>query len=778
MLAVRIACLHRLNSDTTDSMPAARLQRSPAQNNNSATRGRLLFDTPMNRPWRIPSLLLGATSIAVLAVSFTSAAQEIDNRPVYYVMLKSLEDGFEAYNSALAADLKVLESNLNRQYQSDRLVVAKELEPLQKDRTQREAAFNSERETLNERIADVNEEMALRDGRISEERRIQLLHAPRYANDPRVKTLKERIATRLAEIDAIRASYLTQLTATQKARAALARQIDEYMGAGDPLALEIRSLDQDWQRFAEKERRKLKRLADDYAVEHAAFEEWLERERAVLESESAAVANALERDREQRAIHGETETALRRLIDEYNALVEVHDKASSDDPHRDQRALKFADLEERIAELRTTLAQARDAVLNLNEQIERENQEFSRHYERFAAEKRERGATLAVDLAELNATGLTVEAAIDARRRNVDTQIKTLEVHISGELRDARISLETLNARLIESFGKNHEGFDTAITHVLDANDDELLYTAGGAPRFDLSRPMIGTLYTTVEQLEADRRQVDVRMVAIEESEGGTQQSSAGHSATAGTLERDRAALSTERQQLLESYATFVRQYQAQVAVLERSQRAIEARFAEERGLLGDLFSARASLTRAEMQALQEVLVAAVRGFPGPASGNDDHAGMVSALQEKAGQMSAPVDESLLGPYALMDHIASELPGEVAGWRSDAWRSSSSREVVASRELMGADKAAFAAAWFARVRRQPRFVEIANELGASGAALDGGQALSNLFLAGVSGHTTITEQRMDDGGIRIRIRILGRVYQLDADAYLERFPDG
>ncbi len=732
----------------------------------------------MNRPWRIPSLLLGATSVAALAVSFTSAAQEIDNRPVYYVMLKSLEDGFEAYNIALAADLKVRDSNLNRQYQSDRLVVAKELESLQGDRTRREATFNSERKTLNKQIADANQEMALRDGRISEERRIQKLHAPRYANDAGVKTLKERIATRLAEIDAVRASYLTQLTATQKARTALTRQIYENMGAGDPLALEIRSLDQDWQRFAEKERRKLKRLADDYAVEYAAFEEWLERERAVLESEGAAVANALGRDREQRAIHGETETALRALIDEYNELVEVHDKASSDDPQRDQRALKFADLEMRIAELRTTLTQARDAVLNVTEQIERLNQEFSRHYERFAAEKRERGGTLAVDLAELNATGLTVEAAIDARRREVDAQIKTLEVHISEELRDARLSLETFNARLIESFGKDHEGFDTAITRVLDANDDGLLYTASGAPRFDLSRPMTAVLYTTVEQLDADRREVDVRIVTIEESGGGAQQSSAGHSATAGTLERDRAALSTERQQLLESYATFVRQYQARLAVLERDQRAIEARFAEERGLLGELFSARASLTRAEMQALQEVLVAAVKGFPGRTSGNDDHAKMVSALQEKAGQMSAPVDESLLAPHALMDYMASELPGGVAGSRSDGWRSSSSREVVASRELTGADKAALAAAWLARIRGQPRFVEIANELGASGAVLDGGQALSNLFMAGVSGHTTISEQRMDDGGIRIRIRILGRVSQLDANAYLERLPDG
>ena len=730
----------------------------------------------MNHPWRMPSLLLSAISVAVLAVPFTSAARAIDNRPVYYVMLKSLEDGFEAYNIALAEDLKTRDSQLNGQYQSDRQIVANELESLREVRTRKDAAFNSERETLNSRIADLNQQIALRDGHISEEHRIQKLHSPHYENDPRIKALEEGIASRLAEIDAVKTSYLTQSTATQKARAALTRQIEEYMSAGSPLALEIRSLDQDWQRFADKEQRTLKRLADDYAVEHAAFEEWLKRERTVLETEGAAVADALEEDREQRAIHGKTNTALRGLIDEYNALVEVHNKASSDDPHRDERALKFTDLEERITELRTTLSQARDEVLKVNEQIERKNQEFSRHYERFTAEKRVRDTTLAADLAELNATRLTVEAAIDARRRKVDTQIKTLEVQIGGELRDARVRLETLNARLIESFGKNHQGFDTAITRVLDGNDDGLLYTASGAPRFDLSRPTTAILYKTVAQLDADRRQIDARIVAIEEGEGGAQRSSAGHSATAGMLEQDRAALSGERQQLLETYATFARQHQARLAALERRQHAIAAHFSEQRRLLGELFSVRASLTRAEMQAVQEVLVAAVKGFPGPASSNDEHGELISALQEKAGQMNAPVEKSLLAPHALMDQIASELPSGEAVAGSGGWRSPSSRKVVASRKLTGTDKAALAAAWLAQIRRQPRFVEISKKLGASGAVLDGGQALSSLFVAGVLGHTTITEQRMDDGGIGIRVRILGRAYQLDAKAYLERLP--
>ena len=732
----------------------------------------------MNRPWRKPLLLLGAISVALHAVPFTSAAQEIDNRPVYYVMLKSLEDGFESYDLALAADLKARDSRRIRQYQSDRQIVVNNLASLGEERTREDATFNSEREALNSRIADVNERIALRDGRISEEQRIQKLHSPRYQNDARIKALTESIASQLAEIDAVRASYLSQSTATQKARAALTRQIEEYTSAGDPLALEIRSLNQDWQRFAEKERRTLESLADDYVVEHAAFEQWREKERAALEFEGAAIAHALQRDREQRAIHGETETALRSLIDEYNALVEVHDNASSEDPNRDQRALKFADLEARITELRTTLSQARNAVLTINEQIERKNQDFSRRYERFAAEKRERGTGLAAHLAELNAARLTVEAAIDGRRRKVDMQIKTLEVHISGELRDARDRLETLNARLIESFGKNHQGFDAAITRIIDSNDDGLLYTASGAPRFDLSRPMTAIVYKTVEQLDADRRLVDARMVAMRESEGGAQAGSAGLSASAGTLEQDRLGLSNQRQQLLETYAAAVRQYQARLAVLERRQRTIEARFNEQRRLLGELFSARASLTRAEMQAMQEVLVAAVKGLPGPASGNDDHARMIGALQEKAGQMSAPVEKSLLAPHSLMDHIAGQSPGGETVAGADGWWSSSSRQVVASRELTGADKTALAAAWLARVRRRAQFVEIAHQLDASGAVLDGGQTLSSLFMAGVLDHTTITEQRMDDGGVGVRVGILGRAYRLDADGSLERLPGG
>jgi chromosome segregation ATPase len=480
-------------------------------------------------------MLLGAVGFAALIPFSTLSAQPVDNRPIYYVMLKSLEDAFQDYNASLTGDLNTRASRIREKYEADLLTITKEVEKLEADRAHNETVFNDSREKLNKRIAAVNEQIALRDGRLNEERRIQKHHSPRYANDPRIKALKERVAAGLAEIDAARTRYLTQSQATEKARAALTKQIEEYASAGDPLALEIQSLYEDWQRFAENERHKLKQLADVYAIDYAAYNKWLESERAELEKMRAALASAQETDREQRALHAETQSALRKLIDEYNALVEVHNKADADDPNRDDRAMKFASLEDRIAELQATLSQARNVVVNVTKEIKQRDQELADRYEHFVSEKRVRDTTLAADLAEINETRLTVEAAIENRRRKIDAQIQSLEAHISAELRDARNNLEALNARLTDSFGRDHEGFDTAITRVLEANDDSLLYTAAGTPRFDLSRPLTASVYTAVDRLEADRSEMDARIAAIERSEGSTQQGAAGETATAET---------------------------------------------------------------------------------------------------------------------------------------------------------------------------------------------------------------------------------------------------
>lgn len=772
---VRIARWHRIDSHN-DRIDAGwfRPHDSTVHNNNSAIRGNSLYGTPMNRQRRIPPWILGVTGVAAFTVSLACPAQAVDNRPTYYLMLKSLEDGFKAYNDDLASALEARIARIRADFAPERREIAQQIEQLEAERTRRTSEFNTRRDALNERIDAINTQIALRDGRAKEERRIEKRHSARHADDPEIKALMERVAAELAEIDTVRRTYLTQLATTRKARADLTRQFEEYMSAGDPLALEIRSLEQHLQRFAEGERRKLKKLADAYAVDYAAYNEWLESARVALDAAGAAVAQAVETDREQRAMHAQAEAELRELIGEYNALVEVHNKAPADDPSRDERALKFSALEERIAELQSKLAQARQLVVEANEAFVTSKHEYDERYSRFAREKREKEAALAGALAEINAERVAVEADIDARRQKVDAQIKALEAQISNELGEARGNLETLSRRLVEDFGRDHEGLDVAIKRVIEENDEDLLYSAAGAPRFDLSRPKTASVYRAVERVLADRRRIDARIVALEERARGTRQPTNGKKPEPAAPERERAALSTERQQLLEAHATFAREQQAKAAALDRRRRELDARVSEEIALSKELFSARAELTRLEFEAVQQVLVAAIRGLPGPTFEPGDHARLLSALDEKAGRVRGPVDPSLRAPHALLDSIAIELPA--GNDTHGGWQPFSARKITDSTTLTGKEKAAVASAWLARFRRQRQFQEVAAELDASGAVMDGTETLSNLFLAGVLQHAHVVEQRLVGGGVGIQVGVLGRAYQLDANGALERLP--
>lgn len=730
----------------------------------------------MYRLRRKSSFLLGAGTLAVFMLPSASPAQEVDNRPIYYLMVKSLEDGFQAYTAALAEELRAREALLSTRYQSERAGILDELKSLDEERARRETAFNSERESLNRRIEAINERIVARDGRLHEQRRIEKQHAPRFANDPRIKTLKDAIAMQLVKLETIRKHYVEQLAATEKARDALTRQFDEYMSAGDPLALEIGALDEDWQRFAEEERRELKRLADAYAVDYAEYEKWLETERGLLEGMRAEIARSLEKDRELRALHAEEDASLRALVDEYNALVKVHNEAGPDDPQRDARALEFNELERRIAELRAVLIDTRDAVVAGHEEISRKNDALNKRYVGFIASKRERDRALAADLVALNASRSSTETAIDARREKVDAQIRALEARISGELGDARANLESLNAGMIEAYGRDHEGLDTALTRVLENDDDGLLYTLAGTPRFDLSRPRIGEIYTATERLAADRRRIDARIAVIEQG-GGAAPLSPGEPSAPGALERERAELAAERQQLLEAFATYARQVQTRAGALEEKARRLDVHHAGERAALGELYSARADVTGAEMRAVQSALLAAVKGLPGRAAADGDYRRLLAELEARAGRMGEPADAGLLAPHALMDHVEAGL-ADMAAPRAGGWQEFATRRITASRNLTGADKATLAAAWLARLATQADFADLADALDESGAVADGRQALERLFLAGVRDHAAVTEQQLAGGGVGFQVSILGRAYQLDSAGSLEPLPSG
>jgi len=715
--------------------------------------------------------MLGVIGAAALSVSFGAPAQDIDNRPIYYVMLKSLESGFKTYNEELVSTLEARIADLRSHYESARDAITMAFAELETAHQQRVSAFTSERDALNERIRALNEQIALRDGRASEARRIN----GRFADDPQVKTLTDGLATEHTRLAGLEEEYRSDVEATRQARAALTRQFEEFTRAGDPLALEIRLLEREWQRFAEGERSKLKNLADSYAEDYAAYNDWLNGERAALEELGADLAGAVDTDREQRELHARLEAELRDLIDQYNALVEVHNAAGSDDPGRDERAARFAAMEERIGVLQSDLAHARETVLDVGEVFRSKKREYDDRYEHFVGEKRQKEARLAGDLAEINDARAAVEADIDARRHKVDTQIKALEAQISSELEGARRNLEMLARRLRKSFGRDHEGLDVAIHQFLENGDDMLLYNAVGAPRFDLSRPKTAAVYRSVERILADRRRLDARIVALEGDESTSQQALGDGARRKTALEGKRAALGAERQQLLEAHASFAREHQARVAALQRREADLEKRFVDERTRLEEVFSLRADATRSEFQLVQQVLVAVIRGRSRLQVNPGEHTRALNALRERAVRLDATSEASVVNPHALLASIAAGLPADAG--THPGWQPFTRDAVVASRTLTGKDKARVASAWLARYRRDPRYTAIAGSLDDTGAVASGDEALAILFIDGVFNHMTLEEQRLEGDGVGIRVGVLGRHYLLEANGSLERLPD-
>lgn len=721
---------------------------------------------------------------AMLSAAFTgvlwpaaSSAQSADDRPIHYIMLQVLEDSFQDYQIALEGALRERLAALGRDYRARDEQLEDELESLDSERADKEAEFNAQRESLNRRIVAINEKIALRDARLSEDRRLAGAHASVYGDNPRVIELKSEVATQLTSIESERARYRERVEALERARARLNSEISDYLAAGHPLAQEIESLRDDWHRFAEAERDVLKSQADAYATEFLAFNNWLEGERAVLARERDIVTRALEQDREHRVLHDEYQSSVRTLIEEYNSLAEAYNRGGDDTQAQAERKARLDELEVLIDRERDALAKAREAVVESTALAEERNRHFQSLYRRHLEERRERESRLALAKTELNATRASVEAAVEARRRKIDAQIVALEADISLEVRAARQALEKASALVTAEFGRGHEGFDQAMTRVLEGNERGLLYTGDGAPRFDLSRPHTAAVYTAVERVAARRREIDAVVAALAERDQGRDDSRGGDTAAASSeLEDERAGIATERQTLLETHARYATDFQARFNELDRRRQAAAALHAERRQALADLYAARAEVTRNEFLAVQRVLVAAVKGDAGAPTADDETAARLAELRSRADGFAGEVDESMRAADALLDRVRDLAPGGHATPDAPQWQDLDSRAVASVRELAGAEKAAVARAWLARLRERGALAGIERDLEASAALAHARAWVDALFLAGVMRHAGVIEQRLDDGDTAIEVVILGEAYRLARNGSLMPAP--
>ncbi|MDX1376544.1 MAG: hypothetical protein R3357_13320 [Burkholderiales bacterium] len=717
------------------------------------------------------------TGFACLLPAASIPAKAADDRPIYYVMLQMLEDSFQDYEAALQTELRARLAAIDREHDERMAELERALEELEAERVTKEEQFNAEREALNRRIVAINEQIALRDGRLSEDRRLEDARVADYAGHPRVMELKDEVAEQLATVEAERARYLERIEALERARRRLSEEVSDYVAAGHPLAQEIESLSEEYQRFAEAERSRLKAEADAYATQYLAFENWLEGENEILEKSREVVRGAIERDREQRALHASYQSSVSALIEEYNSLVEAYNRNEGDASEQATRRRRLGELDGEIEREREALARAREAVIESTAAAEERDRHFQSIYQRHLEEKHEREARLARARAELNATRAAVESALESRRRKVDAQIVALEKDISLELGDARAALEKASQQVTSEYGRGHEGFDQAMTRVLEENEIGLLYTSDGAPRYDLSRPHTAAVYTAVERAVARRREIDAVVAALAVSTAGKHEQ-AGTPPAATALERQRAGIAEERQLLLEAHARYASDFQDRLTEIRQRRRAGDAKHRERRERLVDLYRARAELTANEFLTVQGALVAALGTGAGARSAPGETETLRATLRARAGAFQGETGDELLATDALLAHLRELAPAAPAASTAPQWVEAGARTVEEIRELAGAGKAALTYAWLERLRARGAFAELRRALQASAAVDDSDDWTRTLFVGGVMAHAAIIEQRLAGGETGIEVSILERSYRLAGDGSLVAAPAG
>jgi len=706
-------------------------------------------------------------------------AQEVDNRPIFYVMLKSLEEHFQTYNEELEADLAERLAALRDRFEERKRELATEAAALEEESEERQSAFNRRRDELNARIRKINERIALRHGEASEQRRFEERYATARSDNPRVAALESEIAEELAEIEKTRRRYMELTNAVSRAREELKSRIEENIAAGHPLAQEIRTLNEDLERYADEQRSRLKAKADAYATDYAEFDAWLDRERDALAEQRRELEHAAKTDQQRRALHERRRERLASIIEEYNTLVEIHQQdAEGDAEARRRRAAKLRTLEARIEEEESALERAREAVIETTQKLERLGRRFEARYEAFLEEKRAREKELQRAKAELDAARVAAETRIDQRRRQVETQVKALEEEIGVELQSARRTLEALNGELVAEFGRDHAGLGNAIARVVEEHDSDLLYEPNGSPRFDLSAPRTSALYTSVERIAALRGKVHAAVTQLDPSTTASPDETTREQESESLLEQELAEVAAERQTLVEEHAAYARELRRRASELERRTRAVDSVHAEKRRALGEVYAARASLTRNEFANVQAALIARVQRLETVPRLPENHEALEEALREKADRAELAPDDPLRAPNALYRRIAVELAGTTASDQSRAWTRYVDGRVVSSRELRGADKRKVIASWYRRLRAQGGFAELEEDLARSDAVNDVHAYVNALFSTGLAQYAVITEQRLAGGDIGIQVTILEHPYQLNPRGSLEVVPPG
>ena len=695
-----------------------------------------------------------------------ASAREIDNRPIFYAMLKALESGFEAYLQSLpgihAARAQVIDAAARTSLKA----IADQQDRLRGERDSSLGALMARQEALNQRVEALNSKMR--------RLRVRLQDAGKATAKANALAQRETAhAAALVQVQTSQASYRSFGDAARRAQARLRDTLREIQAGQRNDMRKQKTQQAAFAQQVESAQVELDTEAQTFATERQSYTDWLARQNARIDGLAKSQSQLKAAYEDARRNHGQVFATLTANIAAYNENAQALNNGSVAASQRDAAMQMLAKLETGIDTGKAELAAARELVERLASELASAGKSARLESEQLSAQAQARAAALKQRRRVLAEHQAATKARVELDSARLARSASQLKDDLAGQVQRVRADADRAMDALANHYGPRHENVYAWVQTFLATGDAGTLLDAGNGVIQSGSGNALATLEkalrSAVENEDALRMELRelARMYREDTALKGAVQA----------LEGERVAIENEGAKLEELDRALVSKMNAHSARLADDASAVRATHKAQAQALKTVFEFRQSMAVAQLTPLQNSLLEASgldrrREYSGPA-----WASLTRQLELAATALKLPMDDPLRGHLGLLTALEDGVKTHTDG-PSQPWVRYAYQQITDVEPVEGPRKVALAAAWFGRLSASDGFDKITSALADTQIAITAGvQRYSEaLFLLGVDAGMKLSAHRLGAGGQAINVEILNQVFWLGGSGELEKLP--
>ena len=700
------------------------------------------------------------TCALLLLFAASVDAGEVDYRPVFYVMLQSLESHFTGYVEEVEAEYQRKVARVEERDREALRVLNEAGERLEEQHRRALEALDANRDALNRRVELVNTRIDELEATIGELGATETLASG-------ARALQGEVVDAIDTVRSVLARYRELSRRAEHAFDALEGLAQSYRDGTSPQAQKMARLDEQYRSSVQSEGLLQLERENAYRSARGDLQTWVAEQLERLESLRRRLQEAANAYQDAKHQHDAQQAEVNAAIETYNARAQSFaDRGLG--PDDENAAAELEALEQDIEAGHTQLMQIRERALSLAANVGPRADAMRAARERLGSARAAREESLARARDELAAHAERMGERLAQRRQTTRAGIESLEAEITGQMEAVQAELIGANRQIEDEFGPDATGLLEAAREWLERATLDPLYRPDGSARFNRSHRAVARLYAAVDRAGAARRAID-ELIAEGESKH------AALAARYADLRAERAAIEDGKRELEASRSAAARRIGAQASQWEQRREALTSAARERRRALGSFYQARLALTRNEFDAAQSLLLQHLKPGTTATDASAERAPLQQILERESRRLSPLIPSTRLVSFRLFHDFLKLGRPLLAEAGTIEWTRLAQPGSHSGDELEGERKCQFIAAWFQVLNEARLFADLEDGLGSlepSRTAIDG--FLLGLFKAGMMDNAVVVEHPLDSGETGFQIEILGTRYTVDASGSLTR----